>query len=135
MLRPVDLYWLWYSRGLALRTAPALLRSAPMFIVAGLFLGLSLPASWASAAAFGFSLLGALLLTTAIGTLATITLFWTVSGEGLARLIPMATWFASGIMIPLPLLPDWIQPIMNVLPFRGIIDAPFRLYMGHIPAH
>jgi len=134
MLRPVDLYWLWYSRGVALRAAPTLLRSVPMLIVAGLFFGLQLPASWAAAAAFVASLLTALLLTTAIGTLSTIVLFWTISGEGFIRLIPLVTWFFSGIVIPLPLLPDWAQPILNVLPFRGIIDVPFRLYMGHIPA-
>lgn len=134
MLRPVDLYWFWFSRGVALRSAPALLRSVPMFIVAWLFFGLSLPASGAAAAAFAISLLGALLLVTAIGTLTTIMLFWTVSGEGLIRLIPLVTWFLSGIVVPLPLLPDWAQPILNVLPFRGVIDVPFRLYMGHIPA-
>jgi ABC-2 type transport system permease protein len=31
------------------------------------------------------------------------------------------------------LFPDSVQPILNFLPFRGIMDTPFRLYMGHIP--
>ena len=34
---------------------------------------------------------------------------------------------------PLPLFPDWAQPILNALPFRGLVDVPFRLYSGHIP--
>ena len=39
----------------------------------------------------------------------------------------------SGMVVPLPLFPDWAQPILNALPFRGIVDVPFRLYMGHLP--
>ena len=38
------------------------------------------------------------------------------------------------MVIPLPLFPDWAQRVLDILPFRGICDAPFRLYMGHIPA-
>jgi ABC-2 type transport system permease protein len=30
-------------------------------------------------------------------------------------------------------LPEWAQPILAALPFRGLADVPFRLYMGHIP--
>ncbi len=39
----------------------------------------------------------------------------------------------SGMVVPLPLFPDWSQPILNALPFRGLVDVPFRLYVGHIP--
>ena len=40
----------------------------------------------------------------------------------------------SGIVVPLPLFPGWMQPALDVLPFRGLMDIPFRLYSGHIPA-
>ena len=40
----------------------------------------------------------------------------------------------SGMIVPLPLFPDWSHPLLDVLPFRGLVDLPFRLYMGHIPA-
>ena len=33
----------------------------------------------------------------------------------------------------IPLFPQWAQTIFNFLPFRGLMDAPFRLYSGHIP--
>jgi ABC-2 type transport system permease protein len=35
--------------------------------------------------------------------------------------------------LPLPLFPDWLQPLFAALPFRALIDVPFRLYLGHIP--
>jgi ABC-2 type transport system permease protein len=38
------------------------------------------------------------------------------------------------MIVPLPLLPDWAQPIVQALPFAGLIDLPFRVFTGHIPA-
>ena len=26
-----------------------------------------------------------------------------------------------------------MQPVLNILPFRGLMDIPFRLYSGNIP--
>ena len=134
LARPTDLYWLWYARAIAQRFAPALLRAVPLYLVAVLFLGLQLPPSLGAAAAFGISLAGALLLSAAISTLMTITMMWTISGEGVWRLLSMLTMFLSGSFVPLPLFPDWSQPLLAIQPFRGVMDTPFRLYIGHLPA-
>jgi len=133
MLRPVDLYGLWYTRAVAGRLAPTLLRAVPQFVLAGLFFGLDPPVSWASGAAWLLTTLGALLLTAAITTFVTISLLWTISGEGVTRLVPSLAYLFSGVVIPLPFFPDWAQPILNALPFRGLMDVPFRVYVGHIP--
>lgn len=135
LVRPVDLYGFWFCRMIALRSAPTLLRCIPMFIVAGLFLGLQAPASWASFAAFVLALFGALMLSCALSELVTISMFWTISGEGIGRLVCACTVLLSGMIVPLPFFPDWAQPILNALPFRGVVDVPFRLYMGHMPPH
>lgn len=133
IIRPLDLYWFWFCRAVALRVAPVLLRAIPMFLVAGLFLGLDLPPTMASAGAFAAAMLGALLLSSAITTLSTISMFWTISGEGIIRFFPTISVILCGLIIPLPLFPDWAQPVLNILPFRGVMDVPFRLYMAHIP--
>ncbi len=62
LLRPRDLYAIWFSRILALRTAPTLLRAVPMFVVAMLFFGMQAPASVGSALAYVVSMLAAILL-------------------------------------------------------------------------
>jgi ABC-2 type transport system permease protein len=134
MLRPLDLYILWLSRALAANSAPLSLRAVPIFIIAGAFFGLKPPASWASGAAWGVAMAGALLLSAAFATLINISLLYTVSGEGIARIAPVLTYTLSGLLVPIPLLPTWAQHLLNFLPFRGIMDAPFRLYTGHIPA-
>jgi ABC-2 type transport system permease protein len=133
LVRPLDLYALWYSRALAARLAPTLLRAVPMFVVAGLFFGMEPPPSLLSGAAWIVTGAGALLLSSAFSTLMTISLLWTVSGEGVSRLAPSLVLLFSGMLLPLPLFPDWAQSLLNFLPFRGLVDAPFRVYLGHIP--
>lgn len=130
MLRPLDLYILWYSRAVAARIAPTLLRATPLFVVACLFLGMRLPVSPAAAIAWLLATLGATLLTAAFSCLITISLLYTLAGEGMARIAPALTYALSGSLVPIALLPAWVQPVVNALPFSGMMDRPFRLYIG-----
>jgi ABC-2 type transport system permease protein len=133
LLRPVDLYSLWYVRTVASRTAPTLLRAFPILAAAYLFGWLQPPASAAGLLAWLAAQAGALFLGCAITTLLTLSLLWTISGEGISQLVFSLVIFLSGMNVPLPLFPGWMQPLLSILPFRGLIDTPFRLYLGHIP--
>jgi ABC-2 type transport system permease protein len=118
------------------------LRAVPLAVFAVLVLPavglgewrLEAPASVASGFAFIASLVCALLLGCAITTLVNISLIWTISGEGVAMMTSAAVTFLSGMIIPLPLFPDWAQTILRNLPFAGLVDLPFRIYTGSIPA-
>ena len=133
MVRPIDLYWLWFARAIALRVAPVALRSVPLFIIAGLFFGLDKPHSSAALIVFLIAILFAILLSSAFTVLLNIFLFWTIAGDGIVRTATWLTFFLSGLIVPLPLFPDWSQKIMMFLPFKSMLDTPFRLYMGNIP--
>ena len=132
MTRPIDLYSLWFTRALSGRAAPLLMRAIPIFLFAGLFFGLRGPASVAAGVMFVVSLLGGLLLAASMTALLTISLLWTISGEGISRLAPAPIFFFSGIAIPLPLFPGWLQSFIAVLPIRGLIDTPLRIYLDHL---
>ena len=134
LLRPVDLYGFWFCRALAWRTAPTLLRAVPLIAFAGVFMGMDAPASWAAAGAFAVSMVGALMLSSAITTLFNITMMWTISGEGVFTLVLGIVSLLSGMLVPIPLFPEWAQTVLNILPFRGLVDTPYRFYLGHIPA-
>jgi len=133
LLRPLPLYKVLYARALAQRIAPTLLRAIPLYIITYLFFGLSLPNSFGAALAWALSMTSAVLLSAAITTFGSVSMFWTISGEGIGRLIPITVATFSGMLLPLPLFPDWAKPILDFLPFRGLIDVPFRLYLGHLP--
>ncbi len=132
LLRPVDLYNYWFARSVANRTAPTLLRSVPMLIVAALAGWVGWPGT-GRMLAFTASLGGAVLLTSAITMLMNISMFWTISGQGVNAIIGAFLFILSGMIVPLPLFPDWLQPLLKVLPFRGMCDVPFRIYSGNIP--
>jgi ABC-2 type transport system permease protein len=132
LTRPLDLYSLWFARAFSGRAAPLVMRAVPIFVIAGLFLGLQAPHSLAAGALFAVSAFGGLLLAASMVALITISMLWTISGEGVSRLAPALIFFFSGIAIPLPLFPDWMQWLIAALPFRGLIDTPFRIYLGHL---
>ena len=134
LARPVDLFLFWFARALAQRSGPLLLRSIPLFLIAGTFLGLTAPISWIAFLMFLLAMIVAVVLSASITLLMNISIFWTLSGYGITRLLASMSMLFSGLIVPLPLFPDWMQPFLNCLPFRGLIDVPFRLYMGHIPA-
>ena len=133
LLRPVDLYSAWYMRAVAHRTAPTLLRCIPLFALAGLFFGLRPPASLSAFAAWLLTTAAALALACAFSTLLNVTIVATTSGEGIARFGTPLVYTFSGMLIPLALLPAWMLPTIYFLPFRGLIDTPFRAYLGQLP--
>jgi ABC-2 type transport system permease protein len=105
-----------------------------MFLVAIPFLGMRLPPTPAAAAAWVASLAAAVLLSSAFTVILSLASFWLNTGEGVANLVMVLLTLGAGLIVPLPLFPDRLQPLLNALPFRGLLDVPCRIYAGHIPA-
>lgn len=139
LARPVDLYNLWFVRALAWRTAPTILRAVPMAVVAMLVLPLVGLDEWrltppgiANGLAFVLSMTCTLLLSCALSTLVNITMIWTLAADGAVLILTVLVTILSGMLIPLPLFPDWAQPVLMALPFAGLVDLPYRIYLGDI---
>lgn len=134
LVRPINLFMAWFSRILALRLAPVVLTGSILFPIALLFLGLDLPKSLFEASTFCVSALGSLLVSASYTALLTVLCFWSISTAGLTRFMAFFVHFFSGLVIPLPLFPDFMQGFLKYQPFAGLFDTPLRLYMGHIPS-
>ena len=139
-LRPVDGYAYWYARAVARRTATPLLRATPMVLMTGLVLpslglgrwGLGPPAGIGAVLLFMMSMAFVVALSSAFSTLLDVLVVMTLSERGVNILVaPLAIVF-SGSLIPLPLLPQWLQPFMQYQPFAGLLDFPLRIYSGHL---
>ena len=134
LVRPLHLYSLWYARTVASCLAPTALRCIPLLLIAFFLFDMGLPATPGAALAFALTMISALLLAAALSNVLNITLLWTLTGEGMAHIAQVATFLFCGMIVPLPLFPDGVQTVLNYSPFAGLMDLPFRLYIGHIPA-
>ncbi|WP_028611326.1 ABC transporter permease [Paenibacillus harenae] len=136
LCRPSGIYGLWYAKLLAQRLASALLRSMPIIAVA-LFLPqpyqLLPPSDLSTFLLFAMTLLLGLLIMVALSMLMYISVFVTLSPSGSLLMFAVLGEFLAGMVIPVPLMPIWLQNIVNLLPFRYSADFPFRVYSGHIP--
>jgi ABC-2 type transport system permease protein len=139
LTRPLDLYGVWFARSLAWRTAPVFLRMLPMFVVAMVIVPVFAP-GWelappASAGAFAMWVMcfaGAVLVSAALTALINVTLMWTVTGDGVPMLVATCATMFGGLVIPLPLFPEWAKPVLFALPFAGMLDLPSRVFSGDI---
>ncbi len=49
-------------------------------------------------------------------------------------IVPHLVTVLSGMIVPLPVLPQLLQRLLRALPFSYLVDVPYRLYAGDIPA-
>ena len=140
LLRPIDLYSYWFWRMVAWRLATTAPRCLLMLVVAVGILPLVGLGEWALGAPAGVEAAGLYLLATVLALLLGVAvtavlvslMFWTVSSEGARYILPSIIWFGGGMVVPLPLLPDGLATVLGYLPFAGLMDVPFRIYVGHL---
>ena len=132
LVRPISLIQLWLARYLAKRLAPTLLRFFPTMILSLLFLGMKLPSSFSGFIGWTVSLFLALWMSAVISLLMSLTLFWTISGEGISHLMTVLIYSTSGQILPLQIFPDTITKILRFLPFSAMVDLPNRFYIGSL---
>jgi len=138
--RSCPTYFYWFARALAWRTAGTLLRSIPLLVATSvLFPAMGLgdwslrpPPGPEAFALFALSMVAVLLLSSAITTLLNISVVWTVSGQGINAISNSLVVILSGMVIPLPLFPDWAQAFLFAQPLAGLVDIPYRIYFANL---
>jgi len=136
LCRPAGIYGYWFARLLAQRLSSALLRCFPILLIAFCIPEphrITLPPSGTSFVLFLAALLLGLLVLVAISMFIYISVFVTMSPAGSTLIFAVVGEFFSGIIIPIPLMPEWLQKVTGWLPFHLTADFPFRVYSGHIP--
>ena len=135
LARPKDLYFMWYFKIIGQRLASVALRFLPLIIVTSLLpapYGLGLPNSLPHFIVFLISLVMGTLLVTALTVLYPIITLATMNEKGIVNLIITLGDILSGIVVPIPFFPKFLQIISSYLPFQYISDLPFRIYVGNI---
>ncbi len=139
LLRPTDLYAMWYARCAASRLAKVCLRCVPVLIAASLLpksCGLSLPYG-ANAAErlftgglFLLSMIFGFLTVISLSMLVYVSAFHTISPNGTKIFLGMIAEFCAAGEIPLPFFPEPVRRVFEALPFASTASTPFLIYTG-----
>ena len=135
IVRPYNLYFWWYIKMIAKRVSAGVLRFLPVLLLAFLLpepYKLSLPSSIPNFILFVISLCLGIFLVTSFNMLVYTIGFYTYNQTGISQIINSFIELLSGAMIPVMLLPNFIQKATYYLPFRLITDLPYRIYSNNI---
>lgn len=135
LVRPKNMYFMWYFKVIAQRLAMVLLRLIP-FIIFLLILPapykMSLPATLSHFILFILSMIAGTLLMTSLIVLYPIITMKTLNEKGVVGIIVAVADLLSGLVVPIPFFPKFLQIISKYLPFQYVSDLPFRIYVGNI---
>jgi len=135
LARPKKLYFIWFAKIIGQRLAMVTLRCLPILLIS-FFLPypykLGLPSSIGSFMLFLLTLMTGTILMTAIITLYPVLTLRTLNEKGIAQIFAALADVLSGLVVPIPFFPKFLQIISNYLPFRYVSDLPFRIYTGNI---
>ena len=132
LLRPVSFQAMHYAQVLGGLTTRLVLQ-LPMLFVAILVFGLKLPTDVTTWLAFIVSsMLGFTVMFFFNWFVACFT-FYTTETWGLGMLIQGMNFFLSGALIPLVMMPGWLQSIVLSIPFAQALAVPIGLLTGITP--
>lgn len=133
LVRPINLYSMWYVKNLAMRLSSVFLRCIPLLLIA-FFLPapfrLELPKSGLAFLLCLVTMVLATLLAVGFCMLIYIATFYMLNSNGLRGIIIGLTGIFSGVLIPLPFIPDGVRQVMQVLPLGSMQSLPLLIYSG-----
>ena len=135
LIRPKNIYFMWYFKLLGQRYANVALRFLPIIIITAFLPGpfnFTLPTSLESFVVFILTLFAGSLLVVAISTLYPVITLLTMNEKGVVNIFVVIADLLSGLVIPIPFFPPLLRNISRLLPFQYVSDLPFRIYVGNI---
>ena len=133
--RPQDLYFMWLARIYGDKLSNASLRILPVILIASILpkpYNLNLLVPLPNILLFIISLiLASILVSVLVLFFHTICLF-TLDDKGIMNIFMVVADLLSGLVLPIPFFPKFLQNISNILPFRYVHDFPYRLFVGNI---
>ena len=133
--RPQDLYFMWAAKIFGEKLSKVTLRFLPVILIAVILpfpYRLDLATTFLNLIVFIVSLILSSFLVTSIVLLYHVICLITLDEKGVVNMFMVISDILSGLVIPIPFFPLYLQKISNFLPFRYVSDMPFRLYVGDI---
>jgi ABC-2 type transport system permease protein len=110
----------------------ALFRGVTTFALGALLFRVYLPETPAQWLLFLVSLVLAAVTSFAFRFILNVSAFWFLDIRGIGGAAMIAVTLFSGFEVPLVYFPAWLRVICDVLPFRGMMQTPADIFLGHL---
>ena len=132
LTKPVDFQAYWFADECGRAYYYLFMRGLPTFLISILFLDVAIPQQPAVLMAFAVSMTLSIFMSAVITITIFSSAFWTLDTTGIAGMSYSIITLFSGMLVPIALWPEWLAHIARWLPFEGLIDVPFSIYLGKI---
>ena len=132
LTKPVDFHTYWLADECGRACYYLLMRGLPTFLISILFFEVAIPNQPTVLMAFIVSMTLATLMSAAITITIFSSAFWTLDTTGISGLSYSIITLFSGMLVPIALWPEWLAHTAAWLPFSGLIDVPFSIYLSKI---
>ncbi|SDT02155.1 ABC transporter permease [Microlunatus soli] len=130
MVRPLNYCGTQIARALGFTAVEGAISMIFTLVIGLLFLDIRPPSSIGAGLLFAVALIIGFLTKVLVVFGVSLLTFWTLNGMGLMWSQQAIMQILSGTIVPLALMPSWLQVIAGVLPLRGIVSTPLQLYLG-----
>jgi ABC-2 type transport system permease protein len=132
LYRPVDFQAYWLAQDLGKSVFYAIFRGVPPVVIGAILLSgrFVFPSEMGTWSAFFAATSLAILVSFAFRFIMSMSAFWILDVRGMSMLTSLIVLFFSGSIVPLYLFPDWLQPVVDVLPFAAMLQLPIEVYLG-----
>jgi ABC-2 type transport system permease protein len=132
LTKPVDFQTYWFADECGRAYYYLFMRGLPTFLISILFFEVAIPQQPTVLIAFAVSMTLSIFMSAAITITIFSTGFWTLDTAGISGMSYAIITLFSGMLVPIALWPEWLVHVARWLPFEGLIDVPFSIYLGKI---
>jgi ABC-2 type transport system permease protein len=132
LLRPVDFKCAQLAQVLGAALLEGVIGAGLTLLVGIPLLEVAPPVSLVAALLFLLSVGLGFLIKFLLNFLTAVGAFWTIEGQGLIWGQLAILNLCSGALLPLTLFPHWLQKLLLLLPFHGILFTPLTIYLGQV---
>lgn len=130
LLRPLDPQRYWLAHDLGRATVSLALRMVPPIVIGGLIFGIAPPHRPWAYVLFPVSLLLAVIVSFACRWLVSLVAFWLTQIRGVLTIYVLTTNLLGGLIIPLQIMPRWLNLLAYCTPFPSMLQTPVNVWTG-----
>lgn len=130
MIRPLNYLRVQLAQAVGLATLESLFSFSIVLVLGFVVIHVVPPASPLAAVLFLASIATGFVTKFLLVFTVSLLCFWTINAVGLNWAQTAVVNVLSGVLVPIQFLPDWLRPVAEWSPLRGIVATPVGIYLG-----